>query len=392
MFFDKKYYLLATINILLTICGFAANIERPTHHITTIVLDPGHGGQDTGANYKNAEEKNIVLDVALRLGKLINERMSDVKVVYTRDQDVFIPLHQRAEIANKIKADLFMCIHANACKSPSIYGAETYVLGLHRTEENLEVAKKENSVILLESDHSTRYEGFDPNSPESYIIFELVQDQYLSQSMGLARKIQKSFGTVAGRVDRGVKQAGFLVLRRTAMPSVLVEMGYLSNDRENEYLLTETGREAIAESLFNAFKNYKDQEEDKESPMKLAQTAPAKEAPVQEQSSKVVANGPNPAPEATASHNDADNIFSFTIQLAMTAKELSTEPKHFKGLEGIKKYKAGKTWKYCYGEDKDFDQIKNLLDKIRNKFPDAFIIGLESGQPVSLQRVLQQIR
>ena len=203
-----------------------------------------------------AKEKNIVLDIALKLGNLIKQNQKNIKVVYIRDGDYFVPLMDRAQIANKANADLFISIHANYCSSPEIYGTETYVLGLHRTEDNLNVAKRENSVILQEEDHSTRYEGFNPNLSESYIMFELIQNAYLDQSLRFASILQSNFKEVAQRYDRDVRQAGFLVLRETAMPSVLIETGYLSNKKENSFLLTDDGRAEIAHSIYGSLLNY----------------------------------------------------------------------------------------------------------------------------------------
>ncbi|MCE1200364.1 MAG: N-acetylmuramoyl-L-alanine amidase, partial [Marinilabiliales bacterium] len=221
-----------------------------------MVIDAGHGGKDPGTIVGIAREKNIVLDIALKLGRLIKEQSPNIKVVYTRDGDYFIPLMDRPQIANKINADLFISIHANYCGSPEINGTETYVLGLHRTEDNLNVAKKENSVILLEDDYTTRYEGFNPNLSESYIMFELMQDNYLEQSLSFASILQSNFRNQARRRDREVRQAGFLVLRESSMPSVLIETGYLSNKKENAYLLTDAGRAEIAQSIYGSLINY----------------------------------------------------------------------------------------------------------------------------------------
>ena len=225
--------------------------------LSVVVIDPGHGGKDPGAVVGKAREKEIVLDVALKLGAKIKSAFPETKVLYTRDNDAFVPLHQRANIANTNKADLFISIHANAVDKSSVQGAETFVLGYHRSKENLELAKKENAVILLEDDYNTRYEGFDPNSPESYIMFELIQDEYLEQSVLFASAIQNQFKTNVKRVDRSVKQAGFLVLRRTTMPSVLIEAGFISHSAERNFLLTENGRMQIANAIFNAFSEYK---------------------------------------------------------------------------------------------------------------------------------------
>lgn len=224
----------------------------------TVVIDPGHGGKDSGAVGKISKEKNINLSVALKLGELIEKNCPDVKVVYTRKTDVFIELHQRAHIANKAKADLFISVHTNAMPKKIIRrGTETYTLGMHRAADNLAVAKRENSVITLESNYEEKYEGFDPNSSESYIIFEFMQDQNMASSVSFAKEVQQQFAQTAGRINKGVFQAGFLVLRETSMPSVLIELGYISTPDEEQYLNTQKGQQAMAQSIFNAFKSYK---------------------------------------------------------------------------------------------------------------------------------------
>ncbi len=227
------------------------------YRIRTVVIDPGHGGHDAGCLGASAKEKHIALDIALKLGKHIETNYPDVKVIYTRTKDVFVELHERAAIANRAKADLFICIHANASESPSAFGTETFVMGLHKTAENLAVARRENSAILYEKDYKTRYDGYDPNSPEAHIIFNLFQKAYMEQSLLFAAKIQNEFEEYAGRFNRGVKQAGFLVLYRTAMPAVLIETGFLSNKAEEKYLLSEKGQNDIAISIYRAFNSYK---------------------------------------------------------------------------------------------------------------------------------------
>ncbi len=224
----------------------------------TVVIDAGHGGKDPGAVGAISKEKDINLKVALALGKLLEDGLKDIKVVYTRKTDVFVELDQRANIANQNKADLFISIHTNASASnKTVKGTETYTLGMHRAASNLEVAKRENAAIMLEKNYEERYEGFDPKSSESYIIFELMQDEYMKQSVSLAGKIQKEFTTTAKRNNRGVYQAGFLVLRATSMPSCLVEVGYISTPEEEKYLNSQDGITNISKSIYNAVKEYK---------------------------------------------------------------------------------------------------------------------------------------
>lgn len=222
-----------------------------------LVIDAGHGGRDPGAQNRAGKEKNINLAVALAFGKLVERNCPDVKVIYTRKTDVFVPLDERANIANRAKADLFISIHTNStAKRIGPQGTETYTLGMHRASDNLDVAKRENSVITLENGFEQKYEGFDPNSSESYIIFELMQDHNMESSVKLAGLIQKQFRTTAKRIDKGVHQAGFLVLRATSMPSVLVELGYLNNPNDAAFLTTTAGVNALAKSIYNAFVAY----------------------------------------------------------------------------------------------------------------------------------------
>lgn len=231
--------------------------QEKAFELKTVVIDAGHGGKDPGATFGEVKEKDIVLDVALRTGKLIKEQFPNVNVIYTRESDVFRTLAERADVANKQKADLFISIHVNAFQQASTYGTETFILGHHRTEENLKVAQMENSVILLEEDYTTKYEGFDPKSAESYIMFELIQNEFLEHSRYFADLIEKSFTNKAKRSSRGVKQAGFLVLRRTTMPSVLIELGFITNRNEVVFLVSNEGKQKMAQSIADAFASYK---------------------------------------------------------------------------------------------------------------------------------------
>ncbi|MFN3402906.1 MAG: N-acetylmuramoyl-L-alanine amidase [Cytophagaceae bacterium] len=231
-------------------------VEKKSYKVKTIVIDAGHGGKDPGCLKNKAFEKDIALDIALKVGEMIKENLPDVKVIYTRKDDRFIELHDRAGIANKNHADLFISIHVNS--GPDVMqGTETYCMGLHKTEQNLEIAQRENSSILMEKDYSTKYNGFDPNSPQSYILFSLYQNAFLNNSMNLAEKIETEFKTTANRPSRGVKQAGFLVLWKTSMPSVLVETGFITNSDDFKYLNSETGRFDTAWGIYSAVEDYK---------------------------------------------------------------------------------------------------------------------------------------
>ncbi|MFM2155381.1 MAG: hypothetical protein RL516_130 [Bacteroidota bacterium] len=230
--------------------------KKTGYKIRTIVIDAGHGGHDTGCLGSDSREKDVALKMALKLGKLIEANCPDVNVVYTRKTDVFIPLIERANIANRAKADLFICIHLNSGPK-SAYGAETFVMGLHKSDDNLNVAKRENAAILLEDNYERNYDGFDPNSPEANIIFSLYQNQFMQQSLSFAAKIQMQFKDNSKRYSRGVKQAGFLVLYKTAMPSVLIESGFLTNDGDQRFLSSDAGQASMASSIYRAFKSYK---------------------------------------------------------------------------------------------------------------------------------------
>ncbi|MBX2899853.1 MAG: N-acetylmuramoyl-L-alanine amidase [Cyclobacteriaceae bacterium] len=225
--------------------------------VRTIVIDAGHGGKDPGTIGKFAKEKDVVLKIALKAGKYIEENIPDVKVIYTRKTDKFIELQDRAGVANKNKADLFMSIHANSIVGANAYGTETFVMGLHKDNSNFEVAKRENSVILMDENYKEKYEGFDPSSPESYILFSLNQSAYQVNSLRFAQKVEEQFKNKAGRYSRGVKQAGFLVLWMTTTPSVLIETGFLSHQKEEEFLASENGQDLIASGIYRAFKDYK---------------------------------------------------------------------------------------------------------------------------------------
>ena len=251
-----KVFLLA-----ITLLNSSATTERADNVVGTVVIDAGHGGKDPGTHGVLMKEKDVALKIALKVGGLIEKNLPGVKVIYTRKDDRYLALDQRAAIANKNKADLFICIHANAVSKAEIYGTETYVMGLYKSEGNLDVAKRENSVILLDDNYEERYEGFDPNSPESNILFSIAQSAFQESSLKFADKVETEFKGRVGRRSHGVKQAGFWVLWRTAMPSVLIEVGFLTNQKEEKFLSDESGQNLIASGIYRAFKDYKTQVE-----------------------------------------------------------------------------------------------------------------------------------
>ena len=351
--------------IISSLAFFGAEGQQKNGSIKTVVIDAGHGGKDPGTIVGSAKEKNIVLDIALKLGSLIKQNQKNIKVVYIRDGDYFVPLMDRAQIANRANADLFISIHANYCGSPEIYGTETYVLGLHRTEDNLNVAKRENSVILQEEDHSTRYEGFNPNLSESYIMFELIQNAYLDQSLRFATILQSNFKEVAQRHDRDVRQAGFLVLRETVMPSVLIETGYLSNKKENSFLLTDEGRAEISHSIYGSLLNYLNKLDAKD----ILPVGSAKEVKNETQVE-------NKQPEKKV----AESVATYAIQIGVFSRKISLDSKDFKGISPIKELIIDGNFKYFCFESNSFQTTKSYFDEVSKRFPDAFIVSIRNNK------------
>jgi N-acetylmuramoyl-L-alanine amidase len=252
---------LTVLLVAITLLNSSSTRIKPEFKVDVVVIDAGHGGHDSGTRGKKVLEKDIALKIALKLGSYIEKNFPDVKVIYTRKDDRYIALDERAAIANKNKADLFICIHANSIPGGKAYGTETYVMGLHKDNSNFEVAKRENSVILMDENYEERYEGFDPSSPESYILFSLTQTAFQESSLLFAQKVEEQFKERVGRLSRGVKQAGFLVLWRTTMPSVLIETGFLSHSEEEQFLAGEKGQDLIASGIYRAFKEYKSEME-----------------------------------------------------------------------------------------------------------------------------------
>lgn len=322
----------------------------------TVVIDAGHGGRDPGAVGKISKEKDIVLAVSLKVGEYIKQYMPDVNVVYTRKKDVFVPLNDRAEIANKNDADLFISIHANAISTSKIYGAETFVLGLHRSKDNLEVAKLENSVIVMEEDYSTTYEGFDPNSTESYIIFELMQNIHIDQSIQLASLVQNQFKTRVGRRDRGVKQAGFLVLRKAAMPSVLIELGFLTNQPEEKYLASEEGQTYLASAIFRSVREYRNEFDSKSKMDDFNKRA------LESQASQIV----------------------YRVQVASSKKVIKEGTNIYKKFDDIWMYNDGTRYKYMTKSTSDYNQVLDYLHDVREKVKDAFVVAFKGDEPISV--------
>lgn len=360
--------------LLLSICNSVyagSGYQQPVKDKWIIVIDAGHGGRDPGAIGSFSYEKDITLAIALKTGELIEKNISNAKVIYTRKTDVFMDLAERANLANKNKADLFISIHANWHRYRNTYGAETYVMGHHKDQQNLEVAMKENEVILLEKDYTTKYEGFDPKSPESYIIFTLMQSAFFEQSTDLASKIQVQFREQIKRFDRGVKQAGFWVLYMTTMPSVLIETGFISNSAEEKYLNSKKGQEEIAEAIFRACSDY------------IAEVYKKSQISAIRIDNNASSEGNAGAPQS--------NIV-FMIQVLSSTRKTEITPNNFKNLTDITEIHDGNRYKYAAGKFSDYNQAVAYRRKIESLFPDAFVIAVKENKILPLQDALNELK
>lgn len=341
-----------------------------------VVIDPGHGGKDFGAIGTTAREKDINLAVGCLLGKMIEKEMTKTKVVYTRDDDRFLTLNERANIANKANGDLFISIHTNsiakrAKNRKTIAGASTYTLGLHRSAENLDVAKRENSVMVLEPDYTTTYSGFDPNSTESYIIFEMSQNKHMEQSIRFAQLVQSEFTSTAGRIDKGVKQAGFWVLMATSMPSVLVELDFICNPTQEKFLASESGQKKLATALFNALKHYREG----------TGNIPAQQQPASDTDDNENKETPDATPETDSNDNSSEEII-YKVQFLTSTSKIEAGSNKFKKLAPVDSYYENGMYKYTYGEETSWDKISKKLKKVKSKFPEAFIIKTRGGKRI----------
>ncbi len=349
---NNKYpILLLLLALFIGSISIAAAQTSSVTQLKTVVIDPGHGGSDpgtisAGAKYK---EKNIVLSVALKLGGMIKEKYPNIKVIYTRSTDKFVPLAERSDIANRNNADLFISIHVNSApKAPSANGTETFVMGTHKSESNFELVKSENSVITLEDDYTAKYEGFNPNSPESYIIFSLLQNTHLEQSLKLAEMMQRQYkqGPVYG--NRGVKQGGLIVLWRSTMPAVLTEIGFMSNSKDRAAIVTQTGQTNIAKRMFAAFCEYK----------KYYEEGYEAEIPL-----KVTTN-------------------YYAVQILSVTKVLKANAPDLKGRKDYTYIKSGNTYKYVIGKYKTQAEAAKALPQIRKSFKGAFVVHINNGSIV----------
>jgi N-acetylmuramoyl-L-alanine amidase len=365
--YNTKTFWLIIAGLLLISNSYSQDLVS-NYRLKKVVIDAGHGGHDPGCISKNLKEKDVTLAVALKLGKQIETNFPEVEVVYTRKTDVFIPVDERTKIANKAEADLFISIHVNANPSTKPFGAETYVMGLSKSANNLDVAMRENAVITYEKDYSSKYEGYDPNSAESFIIFSLMQNAYLSQSLEFAAIVQKKFEEKAKRKDRGVRQAGFLVLWKTSMPSVLVEVGFISNPQEEKFLMKDDAHDSLANAIFLAFKSYKSDKE--------------------QSSSFVTAN--KPIEIKTEPVNNPDTSLKFQIQILASNKLLKPNAPDFKKYNEVTILKAGNTYKYTVGNKSTYQEILEMMPEVKKIFPNSFIIAVKNGNQIPINAALKQ--
>jgi N-acetylmuramoyl-L-alanine amidase len=350
--------------------------------LTKVVIDAGHGGKDPGAIGLRTQEKTIALKIALKLGGMIRQGFNDVNVYYTREKDEFIELHQRAAFANKHKADLFISIHCNSNPSHTFRGAETYVMGLRKSEANLAVAKKENASILLEPDYEVNYNGFDPNSDESYIVFSLYQDAFLEQSTDFASIVQEEMKGREGMNDRGVRQAGFLVLYKTIMPSVLVETGFLSNSEEEKFLSSASGQEYIATAIFKAFKKFKAGMEGTIEPGQTEVIVQKTGKPVETHQKEVIAK----RTEKSMAPPEKPEVV-FRVQVATSPKELAFSSKKFEGLKEMNVYKHQGLFKYTTGNVSSLETALKLQEEVQKKgFKDAFVVAFQGDERITINQ------
>lgn len=386
---------------ILVLCGsgllpFSAFAKAPAEKPFTVVIDAGHGGKDPGAVGKISQEKNLNLEVSLLVGKLLSEQFPDIKVVYTRQTDIFLPLQQRADIVNANNADLFICIHTNSSESKAAQGVETFVLGTEKMDKNLDVAMRENSVIKLEADYQTAYQGFDPNSIDSYIMFELMQNAYMDQSLRFATLVQRQCVERLKRAERGVRQAAFWVLLKSACPSILFEMGFISNPEEEKYLNSTQGQQEIAQSICNAFAEFVHRKPVPQlDATAAAQPVVAAQDTVQAQKTELVPTDTQATPKTTVELDtipaqpqtaEKDTLAAvpavqpiYAIQVLASRVPVSPDDSRLHGLE-CKCLELDGWYKYYYGESTDRNEVVRLREQIRNRFPDCWIIQLTSNK------------
>ena len=384
----KKITLLLALMCMLVVTAFAANKRF------TLVIDPGHGGHDAGARGAISMEKNINLTVALSFGKYVEQNMPEVRVIYTRKQDVFIPLHERANIANRANADLFISVHTNALPAGKVArGFETYTLGMHRAKDNLDVAMRENSVISMEKGFEQTYEGFDPKSSESYIIFEFIQGKNMERSVELARMIQRSVCDGACRPDKGVHQAGFLVLRETSMPSCLIELGFITTPDEERLLNDNAKVDDIAKGIYEAFAKYKNKYDRSVSvPYRAANRQESTLPKIVPDSYKAAPAAKKTVPAAKKAVPAPKDAPVFKLQIFVGNRNLRKGDAHFKGETEFDSFQEGNLVKYTLGASTNYNEIYRLRKEKMEKFPEAFIIAFKNGEKYDVNQAIREFK
>lgn len=373
----------------------------------TLVIDAGHGGKDPGTMTKNSKEKHIALNVALAFGRYVEQNCPDVRVIYTRKNDVFIPLHERAAIANRNKADAFISIHVNsvASKKP-IVGMETYTMGMRRSDEKLSAAQQENEVVLIEDGYKQHYSGYDPHSPESMFIFDLLNEKNMAESVELARLIQRYTCSTANRPNKGVKQDAFLVLRETSMPACLIELGYISTPSEERYLTNKVNVDQMGRGIYQAFVAYKNRKSGHgAAPASQSEARPTAPAPQPE--ARPAASAQQVKKEMVEDSVKEDGRVEtapqsakpaaleppvFKVQILAADRKLAAKDQRLKGLTGVSAYKENGMWKHTVGASTDYNEIYNLRKQILNKFPQAFIIAFRNGEKMDVNAAISEFK
>ena len=409
----KKVTLIWALMCMFVMTSLAANKRF------TLVIDPGHGGHDAGALGAISKEKNINLAVALRFGKYVEQNLPEVRVIYTRTKDVFIPLNERANIANRANADLFISVHTNALPAGKVArGFETYTLGMHRAKDNLDVAMRENSVISMEKDYQQRYQGFDPSSSESYIIFEFIQGKNMERSVDLARMIQRGVCDGANRPDKGVHQAGFLVLRETSMPGCLIELGFITTPDEERLLNNDSRVDDIARGIYEAFAKYKnkydksvsvpyrasdsedvnipkivpDQEPAPKTRVVTRGKQPKREEATPEQPKREVKEVKKLEPKREPKKAEVADAPVFKLQIFVGSRNLRKGDAHFKGETDYDSFQEGNLVKYTLGASTNYNEIYRLRKEKLDKFPEAFIIAFKNGQKYDVNQAIREFK
>ena len=414
----KKYSCYTLIRALLVAAFMILVVADVAARQFTLVIDAGHGGHDAGAKGSFSYEKNINLKMALAFGRYVEKNCPDVTVIYTRKTDVFVPLHKRADIANKNRADVFISIHTNALPGGRIArGMETYTMGMRRSNEKLSAAQRENAVITYESDYKERYEGYDPNSPESAIMFEFIHDKNMAKSVELAKHVQKSVCSTANRPDKGVKQDVFLVLRETSMPACLIELGFITTPDEERLLNDDASIDNIARGIYNAFAKYKNdnysgvnvplvapKESDKVSLPTLipqddadkqknrnaarnAETTASKPQSATSQPRRAAAKTVN-APAGTSKADD-DDAPVFKVQIMANATKEAKNSPRFKGYDGIDMYEEGGMYKYTIGASTNYNAINRLRASLATEFPGCFVVAFRNGSKMNITEAIR---